>query len=216
MTQYPNYAQGGYYAQPVNPRPTSVTVLAIVGMVWGALVLLCNMVSLIPLLVQVGPPNPMIQEMRADPALHNWNIIATVARLVLGVLLLVGSGVALMLKGWGRVLMLVYAVLAIALSLVDTYMTVTHVLPILRRLAASDPNVAQIMGMQRIGMVLGIVIGMLLPLLILFFMTRPNVKAAFAGQAPAPGVIPPAGYPQSSYPQGGPYPPTPPNGPYPS
>lgn len=66
MTQVPNYGTAYYDAQ-TNPRPTSVTVVAIVGIVWGALMLLCNGFGLISLFMPTfGAPNPAIDAIRAD------------------------------------------------------------------------------------------------------------------------------------------------------
>ncbi len=59
----PDYAAP--YVEMPGKRPTSVTVLAIIGLVLSSLVLLCSPISLVFLFVDLGMPNPAIDAARA-------------------------------------------------------------------------------------------------------------------------------------------------------
>jgi hypothetical protein len=64
-------------------------------------------------------------------------------------------------------------------------------LPIVNRLAATDPNVQAIASKQNVGVPLTVLLGCAYPVLVLIFMTRPRIRAAFArgGQASG-GIVP--------------------------
>ena len=212
MSQYPAYANA-YYPPPVNPRPTSVTVLAIIGIVWAALLLLCNSIALIPMFVELGVPDPVVAGIKADPVAYGWSVASVVARVVLAIALLTGSIGALMLKPVGRAAMLFYAWAIIAISLADVVMSVLVLFPIMRNALGGNPQLASVVMGQQIGAIVGILVAMAYPILVLVFMSKPHVKAAFAGTA--------AGAPAGAYympPPGagfaGAYAPPPPQPPY--
>lgn len=213
MSQYPAYANA-YYPPPVNPRPTSVTVLAIIGIVWAAILLLCNSVMLIPMFVELGVPDPVTAGIKADPVAYGWSMATVVARVVLAIALLAGSIGALMLKPAGRAAMLFYAWAIIGISLADIVMSVLVTFPIMRDALGGNPQLAPAVMGQQIGIIVGIVVALAYPIVVLVFMYKPHVKAAFAG---AGGTGPAGGYyplqPGVGFPGAYAPPPPPPYGP---
>ena len=102
-------------------RPTSVTVFAILNIVFAAFGLFGALASVM-LFVAVGANsnNPVIQVIRDNPAYAAWmkfSIVLGVA--VAAVLLAAGIGL-LMLKSWARIVSIAYAIYAIVMIPVGT------------------------------------------------------------------------------------------------
>ena len=185
MTKIPDYVSATNGGAPARPRPTSVTVLATIGLILAAMMIACNAVSMLALVVggqhAQQDPNPLTAAVRAEPALMRWHLVATVARMGVGFVLLIGSLGALALRRWGRWMMLGYAGVALVVSIADTVMTVKYMLPLVDRLAATDPNVQAIASKQHVGVPLNVFLSCAFPVLVLIFMNRRHVKDAFAG-----------------------------------
>src|SRR4051812_3812319 len=84
------------YPEP-SLRPTSVTVMAIIGIILGAMGFLCLPLSLIPYFMPMPVPNPVIDGVKNDSFLFGTMIAGIVMGWLLGALLLVGSIAALTL-----------------------------------------------------------------------------------------------------------------------
>ena len=178
MSDFPgqmNYESN--FTPPTAPRrPTSVTVLAIIGIILGGLGALCSPFGLIFYFVQVGPPNPVIEATRADPAWFGYTIGSTALGWVISVILLAGSIGSLMLKEWARKAMLAYAWVAIVMTPISFLVNLFWLGPKMKAAMVNQPGAA--LG-QAIGMFAPF-IALILPICILYFLTRPHVKAAFA------------------------------------
>jgi hypothetical protein len=232
MTSYPN-PNPSYYpqpmAQPLPPgvRPGSVTALAIIGIIFGGGGLLCKPIMLAANFIQPpGGPNPMADMQKQ---LIGWFIVETVIGVAISALLLAGSIGSLSLKPWARKAMLVYAVAAIVMTVVDAAVGFIYVLP--RMHEAQAQMVQQQSGRNRggpppqqmvnivqtagtVGFIVGAAARFIFPVVLFYFFTRPNVVGAFEGGAgAAPPGGPYGGYPAAPVP-GGYYAPPPP-GPYP-
>ena len=238
MSQYPAPGfppqQPGYYApygQPQVPlRPTAVTVLAIFGIIFGALGVLCKPVALAGMFVPQPPgANPVVDMQRQ---MLGWNVASTVVGVAISILLLAGSIGSLNLKTWARPAMLAYAGLAVLMTLVNLVVTLVWIVPAMKQMQQQMPqqgapaSAAAIMqAAGTVGAVVGAALALIFPALLAYFYTRPNVKAAFGaphaqgGAAGAGGYYggPPAaaggyyGQPPGQYPPGqnppGQYPP---------
>ena len=162
-------------------RPASVTALAIIGIILGGLAVLCSPLGVIPLVVKFGPPNPVLDAMRDDVNLFAYTIISTAIGWVLGAVLLSGSIGALVLKEWGRLGMLIYAGVSLPMSVANFVLQFAWVQPKMKAAMASAGLENQPGAM--IGQIFGYVIGVLVLiylLCVLYFLTRPHVKGAFA------------------------------------
>src|SRR5438128_7719791 len=83
-----------YYTPPLpvpNPRPTSVTVVAILGIIFGAMAVICSPFAMIPYFMQFGPPNPAIDAIKNDRLIFNWMVGSLIVHWPVGVLLLASS-----------------------------------------------------------------------------------------------------------------------------
>ena len=220
MTQYPGYPQQQqpYYAPAqVDPKPTSVKVLAIIGIIWGALQLLCSSISIVGVLAMQslvkasGQPNPVADALAAKPMLMTALVAVAIVRVVLSLTLLVGSIAALSLKAWGRSAMLAYSWALIAVTIIEFVVSITMMLPAVQQSAPSDPQMRQQMMAQQYGsMFCGPAIALIYPIFVLVYMNKSHVKAAFRGenwQAGMAGYVPPGVYPPGGYPPSGGYPP---------
>ena len=204
------YAQGGY--GPPKLRPTSVTVLAVLGIIWASLILLgslCNTLQFAG--VSMDPNNPIIKGMQNDHVLFAWSIIGVVVNLVLGVLLLGGSIWSLSLKPTGRSWLIAYSWLDIAFTVVSTAISVAVVMPKIDQIVQNsnlNPSVRSIMQISTWGGLLFSLVLLVFPGLILYYMSRRHVKEAYERGMVAPTQQWGVGNPQA----GGGYPP-PPGGP---
>ena len=185
MTQPPIQPQ--YYNPPLpSGRPTSVTVLAIIGIIFGAFGVLCTPLALMPYFVS-GVSHPAIDGIKNDPKLFSWLILSTVIGWVFAVLLLASSIGALSLKKWARQGLVVYGVAAIIMGIIGFIINMMWLFPKMAELQAGTPQARGAMMGGMAGGVIGLVIGLALPILLLYFMTRPHVIAAFEN-APQPAA----------------------------
>lgn len=200
MTQYPgpNYpAQVPGYQTPYTPtapvRPTSVTVLAIIGIVFGGLFLLCKPFGLLPLFMpKFGPPNPAMDVLRTDAILRYLTIAGVIVGVPVSILLLASSIGCLSLKPWARKGMLAYAAAAIVLSVLTFAAQVLWVIPkmqaVQRQQLSNVPNAALLAQMTGVPVSAAeFVIRLIFPACLLYYLTRPGAKAAFANPPAFPG-----------------------------
>ncbi len=165
-------------------RPASINVFGILNIVfalWGAVGLLASAVLLF-----ASPDfnNPVIKIMHENPVYATWVKIS----FLLGVpscAVLAASGIGLLLlKPWARVLSIIYAVYAIVLGILGTVVNAIFLLlPMLHQAQEqSGPAAAGAIG-GAIGGTLGGCLGVIYPVLLLIFMTRPKIAAAFSASA---------------------------------
>ena len=173
-----------YAAPPADaPRPTSVTVLASLGIVFGTLGMLCKPAgAMMNLMVKLPQPNPMMDLFRNDPALRAFMIGNAATGTLLSLLLVLSSLGSLALKPWARAGMLAYAALAVVMTLIGQMMGLFVIGPEVER-AMRQSGIAQPPGMAWLGGAAGAVIGMAMglwyPVLILVFYTRRPAREAF-------------------------------------
>jgi hypothetical protein len=174
-------------------RPVSVTVFGILNIVFAGLGLCGTLLGGLFLAAKPGPAqNPMVRIMEGDPFYATWvKISIPLSLLGCGALLAAGIGL-LLLKEWGRKLTLGYAVYAIALGLVNLVIHFVFVVrPLMEEAGRQQgPEAFAAIG-GAVGGILGGCLGFVYQFLLLYFMTRPNVIAAFRGPA-GPSELPPA------------------------
>jgi hypothetical protein len=167
-------------------RPTSVTVLGILNIVFAAFGLMSIALSIAMIFLQpaMNMKNPVLDLMRQNPAYSLYTNISmvtgTVFTLVLG-----SAGIGLlMLRPWGRQLTIIYAVFALVSVAVNVVMNYHFLLvPLLEKQAGLPPGQEKTAALGAIvGMVGGTCIGPIYPVVLLIFMFRNNVKAAFGMQ----------------------------------
>jgi hypothetical protein len=145
-------------------RPTSVTVFAILNIVFGGLGLLCAPAALI---ASIAIPNAM----NTTPVAKAWLLIGSfVGFLCSFLLLIVGIGL-LNLRRWARVWTLGYAWFAIVWGIVGMVVNLALVI------SGGFGNTPDAIG-GAIGGFFGGIIGLAYPILLIIFMSKPNVKSA--------------------------------------
>lgn len=160
-------------------RPTAVTVLGVLGIVFSALGLCCLLVGSAGLAVvfgmgealtaQGGNQDPELQAL-SNPTFQRYMIVSLVIGLAFSLWLLIGAILLLRMLPIGRTLMLTYAAFAVLWSIVDTALTFT----VLRDVVGARSLVQQS---------IGFIVGLIYPLAVLIVLTRPNIAQAFEQQA---------------------------------
>ena len=232
MSHYPdpNAYPGGYpqgydpnlqYASPgMRPPParsTSVTVIGIIAIILGSLGVLCGGFGLATNLFMAanGGRNPFAPDggpASGAPAVDGrvavYNVVSAAVSLVLSIVLLAGGIGAMKLSRWARKTLMAYAVITIVVTVVNTVLAIAWVGPAqMAAVKQSQPGnpVLSMSGPILIGAaIFGLVFGCALPVCILIFWSRPNVKAAFENQGMTPPPYPPQGGPgiyPPAYPQ---------------
>ncbi len=172
-------------------RPTSVMVLGILNLLLGVFGLLGTVVSLAMIIhpqPQVGVQNPVLELAQQNPNFAQYmRVILSVGLVACIVLFVAGFGL-LLLKPWGRLLSIGYAAYAIVAAIVNTAITYSYMMPLLEKASQMPvgPQKGAIIG-GVVGGILGNCVGVLYPLILLFFMFRPNVVAAM--QSPCTAEI---------------------------
>ena len=125
--------------------------------------------------------------MLENPTYAKW----TKTMIPLGILVcsaLVVSGLGLLgLRSWARKVSIAYAIYAIVVVVVTVPINFFVLLPAMLEKSRQFQG-AEAAGMigSAIGSVLGVVVGLIYPILLLIFMTRPKVAAAFQVPPPLP------------------------------
>ena len=167
---------------PVPPlRPTSVSVIAIIGIVWASLGLICAPLSIVPYFVaSMGAQNPTIKMVQDSKLLFGWTIVFTALSFALAVMLMASSIGSLRLTRWARTGMIGWAIGATVLTLLNTVVQVVFVLPpLLAKMSNGNPadQGAAIGGV--VGVVFGLIVGFALPIVVVIFFRKQHVVDAF-------------------------------------
>ena len=165
-------------------RPPSSIVFGILNIGWALLGILGLVLGIITL---NQPNNPMAPLMRGSSATALW-LKGSMPLGILMALVLLLSGIGLLrLKPWGRSLALFYGVAEIGLGVIGLIFHFGMIVPgLLAQLPmANAPEVAMgIMG-GVVGGTLGGLVNIAYSVLLVVFMKRPNVVAAFSVYPPA-------------------------------
>jgi hypothetical protein len=100
--------------------------------------------------------------------------VQAIVSFALALLLLVSSIGGLMLKRWSRSGMFIYAIGAILMLIVGTVLQFTWIMPKVQQ--AQQDQFAGMAGL--VGAIIGLVIGLSVPIFMLIAFTRPEVKQA--------------------------------------
>ena len=163
-------------------RPASVTVFGVLNIVFGALGFVAIIFSAIMLMVLPAgsTANNVLEIMRNSPGYAMWMKMAIpLGILAAGVSIAAGIGL-LKLKGWGRTLSIGYGIYSIVAGIVGVMLNFVFIVHPLMQQASqkSGPEAAAMIG-GMIGGTIGGCFGMIYPVLLLIFMFRPKVVAAF-------------------------------------
>lgn len=185
-----------YTLPTASRRPTSVTVLGILGILLAAMALLSPFSLLFQWLAfRMPAPRPagattnpfgnLQAQMYAGPMLA-WTIGATAVHAAMGAVLLSASIASLRLRAWGRRGMIGYAWVAIPVALIAGLINGLYVVP--QTFASisppgGGPPPAFVRGIAIASGLIGGLLGMIYPVFVLVFFRRPSVAAAFEAEA---------------------------------
>ncbi len=163
-------------------RPTSVTVFGILNLVFGGLGVLCTPMSMMFLFLLTTPENPISHAMNMNVGYRVYLIWVAVVG-VLAAFVLVAAGIGLLqMKSWARLVSIGYAIFSIVMGILGMIVSNIFVFgPAIADARARGPAAAA--GMVGLAMgVAGGVLGMIYPVALLIFMTRPRIRNAFQCQ----------------------------------
>jgi hypothetical protein len=176
-------------------RPTSVTVFGILNIVFAVLGIF-SMLAMMAFFAMAGTStnNPVIQLIQNNPAYASWMKLSLVLGVPVSVILLAAGIGLLKLKPWARTVSIAYGIYAIVMVLAGMVVNYIFLLqPMLQQAHQQQgPQAAAAMG-GAIGGTCGSCFGLIYPVLLLIFMMRPNVVAAFCPPASTDGQPPAAG-----------------------
>jgi hypothetical protein len=185
MSQSPiYYASPNPYPSPIN-RPTVVTVLGIIGIVFGALGVLC--LGFGELIAMFSLANPhMFRAMQQQPMDHRIaNLIIGFIGLILSGVLLFASIGSMSLKPVARQVMLGFALVDIVFVLLRLLTSIFIFIPHVQDNPAlhQGRNAPQMIMFAKLAGAIGAVIGWLVPtvfdVLVLIFFRKPEIVEAF-------------------------------------
>jgi hypothetical protein len=161
-------------------KPASVTVFGILNIVFAVFGIIGMFASVFLLFPQANANNPVIQIIHDSPAYAAWLKLSIALGAVVCVVLLAAGIGLLRLRPWARMASIIYAIYAILMGLVG--MVVNYYFLVQPMLAqAQQKQGAEAAGAigGAIGGCIGGCFGLIYPILLLIFMTRANVVAAF-------------------------------------
>lgn len=179
------------FAVNLMQRPATVTVFGILNIGFSVLGFIGLVVTIALFSVSAMSNNPVVTIMRENPAFAAWMKICIPLGILSGLVLLTAGIGLLMLNEWARKLSIGYAIYAILFGLVEIVLTFVFVTrPMLERASqAQGPEAATAIG-GVVGGSIGGCFSLAYPIILLIFMLRPKVAAAFR-PASAPPPMPP-------------------------
>lgn len=170
----------------MSQRPTSVTVFGILNIVFGTFGLLCTPISLAMILGMPVAGNPVLRVIHGNELYRLWTIGGSLLGIVAAAVLLAAGIGLLQLRPWARLTSIGLAIYNLVAGVLNIGMSVFVFMPLVQGVKmGSGAEQAAALGALIGGIAGGVggsCVGMIYPILLLIFMTRPSVKAAF--QAP--------------------------------
>jgi hypothetical protein len=166
-------------------RPTTVTVFGILNIVFAALGVFGMIATIALFYLPADSNNPVIKLIHENPAYAAW-IKACIPLGLLSCAVLLAAGIGLLrLKSWARTLSIAYAIYALVFGIVGMVVNFIFVTqPMIDQAHQQQgPEAGGAMG-AAIGGSIGGCFGLIYPVLLLIFMLRPTVVAAFRPPAP--------------------------------
>jgi hypothetical protein len=212
MTQYQPPFQPDYrsYVPPLSLRPTSVTVIAILAIIIGSisvLGLLCSAPQYMG--VRFGPPNPVVDAVHDDPVLFWFMMLSMAFGTVLAIAQLWGGIGALSLKPSARTALIWYAILYMVMGVLGLILNIVVINPRMQQIVnktvssnpqMNNPTMKTVMQYSQYGGYCMAIVLLIWPVIILYVMTRPHVKAAFQSGGMVPHSTLPPPFPGPQYP----------------
>jgi hypothetical protein len=163
-------------------RPVSVTIFGILNIGLAIFGMMSLALSKVIVALARQSPGGIVKLLNDNPAYAAWMKVSIVMGLVSNTVLLVAGVALLLLKNWGRITSIVYGIYAIIWSLAGACIVFVSLTAALHGNLDRFGGIAIAFGL--VGAVIGLAFSLAYPILLLIFMTRPNVVAAFRPAAP--------------------------------
>jgi hypothetical protein len=170
-------------ALAVTPRPTAATVLAILGLIYGGLGLLCNPLNALGnmLAANVPPPDDPISRVGFEPTYRQGIVVFSAVGFLACVLLIAACVGLLMRSRWGRALGLAYGSISLVAALAFLVFSMIFFFGPLNDLAAQANT------LQEKGRFFGAIFGagfvallwFVFPIVTLYLLNTPKVVEAY-------------------------------------
>jgi hypothetical protein len=166
-------------------RPISVTIFGILNIGFALFGLFGLLVSK-AFLSQASnmPGNSIMTRLNSDPMYAGWMKIATPIGGVVSVILLAAGIGLLMMKNWARIASIGYGIYGIIGAGIGGMIMFKVFLPLLGQNSGGPQGIVVIITI--VASIIGVVIGAAYPILLIIFMTRPKIVAAFCAAQPPP------------------------------
>ena len=173
-------------------RPTVVTVFGILNIVFAVLGVLGALFTLFVLKVMPVANNPVLQWINENAILMTWTNVSIALGVAAAACLLAAGIGLLMMKRWARVLSIAYGIYTIIAGVIGVVLTLVLLCKPLLDIdiagKSRGPEIAGAIGGAVGGTIgsCGGCFGLIYPILLIIFMTRPRVVAAFQSPLPPP------------------------------
>lgn len=170
-------------------RPQAVTVFGILNIIFAVLGVVGMIGTLAMFSVSANSDNPIIKVMRESPGYATW-MKFTIPIGIITCMLLAAAGIGLLrLKPWGRKLSIGYAIYAIVFTTISTAINFLFLFrPLIEEAQQRQgPEAAGAIG-GAVGASFGGCFGLIYPIILLIFMMRPKIVAAFRAPVPPPSI----------------------------
>ena len=165
-------------------RPTAVTVFGILNILFACfgacqLGLIVAQPAIQEAMGAAAQENPLVEEMENDPSIKRVQQVGIVS-LSLASLVQVVAGIGLLRMGsWARTLSICYAAYDILSKIVFASLNFMLMQGVVAKVPGNPAATGSMAAFMGVIMGCGLVFGLIYPILLLIFMFRKNVKAAF-------------------------------------
>ena len=166
-------------------KPTAATVFGILNLLFGGLglcgIVMTAAIMLVPLNPQMTKDNPALQLMEESAVYRTFTQVGLVLGFFATVVLIVAGIGLLTFRPYGRTLSIGYGIYAVVANVLGTIINVVYVFPALLEKANAAGGGPAAAGTYAgiFGGLFGTCLGLIYPVLLLYFMFRPNMVAAF-------------------------------------
>jgi hypothetical protein len=172
-------------------RPTSVSVFGILNIIFACFGVIGILGSIAMFYLPNNSNNPVLKIMQDNPTYAAFMKISIPLGILSSVMLLTAGIGLLNLKNWARLLSIGYAIYAILFGVLGAVLNFLFIIrPLLEKASQQQgPEAAGAIG-GAIGGGIGGCFSLIYPILLLIFMTRPKLVAAFQPVQPVFGLPP--------------------------
>jgi len=182
-----------YYTPQHHPsrRPISVSIIAWLATIFGGLGVLSGFCTVIQrqFLTAFQSNDPFSKILYSPGPIGTYMIVSQIVGWFVSILIMTSGIGCLQLKPWARQLMIGVMIFQLVAQLVSIVLSETLLMPAFALVARQNPNdpvVQRAYALVRSGHLFGFIFGFTIPLVVLYFFTRPRAKAAFAEPLPLP------------------------------